>query len=79
MKTHREIFCSQTWHFECQLALAADFGDGNGLSLALDLLPLPVGALAAHFDGERRTLDVVVGELEVDDVVARLGGFVGDV
>ena len=68
-----------TWHFECELALAADFGDGDGLSLALDLLPLSVRALAAHLNGEGRAVHVVVGELEVDDVVAGLGRFVGDV
>lgn len=66
-------------HLEGQLALAADLGDGDRLPLALDLLALPVGALAGNLHGEGRPVDVVIGKLEIDDVIARLGWLVRNV
>lgn len=66
-------------YLEGQLALAADLGNRYGLSLPLNLLTLSIAALAADLNSERRALDVVVRELEIHDVVAGLGGLVGDV
>lgn len=51
----------------------------TSLAAPLYLLALAVAALAGDLDREGRALDVVVGELEVHDVVAGLGRLVGDV
>lgn len=47
-------------------------------SFLLFYLPPPPLVLY-YLDGEGRTFDVVIGEFQVDDVVAGLRGFVGDV
>lgn len=66
-------------HLEGQLALAADLGNRYSLSLPLNFLPLSIATFAADLNSEWRALDVVVRKLEIHDVIAGLGGLVGDV
>lgn len=66
-------------HFEGELALAADLSDRHGLATSLYLLALPVASLAGDLDGERRSLDVMIGKFEIHYVVAGLGRLVRDV
>lgn len=65
-------------HFERELALAAHVRRRYGGRVLLQILALPIAALAIHFDIERRPLDVVVGELQVQHIIARLRGLVGN-
>lgn len=56
--------------------MTADISHRRSPLPACDALFHP--ALTGHFHGERAARHVLVGELDVDDVVARLRGAVGD-
>lgn len=75
----RQIVSRDAGDLEGQTALAADFRLRHGVAIAFDALRLRVGPLAGDLDGERRAGDVVVGKLQIHDVVAGLGWPVRDV
>lgn len=79
MYLSNKLIISLTRHFECEFAVATDLGQRHGLAPPLDLLALTVASLTGDLDGKRRTVYVVVGELQVHDVVTRFGGAVRDV
>ena len=75
----RQIHGGNARNLEGQSAFASDFRLGHSGAFAFDSLRLRVGSFARHFDGVRRSVYVVVGKLEVHDVIARFGRAVRDV
>lgn len=69
----------RTRHLERQFAVAADLGERHGFTFPFDLLALTVASFAGHFDGKRRTVDVMVGEFQIHDIITRFCGPVRNV
>lgn len=69
---------SLTPHLESQLALAANIGGGQRIALVLHVLPLDIRSGSGGLDRERTALHMVVRELEIHNIEARLGGSVGN-
>lgn len=64
---------------ESQVALAANLSLRNGIAFAVDAFSLRVRSFTGHLDGERRSFNVMIGELQVHDVISRFGWAVRDV
>ena len=47
-------------------------GDGHSLPQSVDVFGDALGSLAGNGDGERRSGNVLVGKLQVDDIQPRL-------
>lgn len=60
---------TRTGHFEGQFTLASNLGNGNGVPMFFDLLSLSVTSFSGYLDGERRSVDVVIGELQVHNII----------
>lgn len=66
----------RTWHLEGQLAVGADFRERRGVALPLDLLALPVAALASHLynnkiNSEKNYLFIIYHLLMKEEKVVR--------
>ena len=65
-------------YFERELALASHVSGLGGVTLARYPLGEAAVAGAAHVHGERRSGNVLVRKLDVDQVLTGLGGLIGD-